>query len=395
MTPEQVETVVIGAGPFGLAAGAHLRDAGVEVRVLGEPMAYWERHMPAGMLLRSPCRASSIASPGDRWSLEAYEREIGRRVPRPIPRDVFIAYGRWYQDQALPDLDPRRVRSVRLAPGGFSVELSDGEQLAARRVVLATGLDGHAWRPPPFDALPEGAASHTADHQDLSPFAGRRVLVVGAGQSAIESAALVRECGADVQVLTHSPVHWLTRSARLRNRRVGNMLYAPHDIGPAGLSWLVGPAGFVRRLPTGVRMPLTARCIRPAASDWLITRMHGVTTVTGDAVAVRRTDGHVRVALRNGRELTADHVLLGTGFRPTVAGTGILAPELMHAIRSVQGYPELGPGFETSVPGLHLVGALATYSFGPVMRFVAGTWYTAPALARVVLRPTAPEAAVR
>jgi hypothetical protein len=42
----------------------------------------------------------------------------------------------------------------------------------------------------------------------------------------------------------------------------------------------------------------------------------------------------------------------------------------------------LGPGLESSVPGLHFMGAPAARSFGPIMRFVVGTWYSAPALAR-------------
>jgi hypothetical protein len=51
----------------------------------------------------------------------------------------------------------------------------------------------------------------------------------------------------------------------------------------------------------------------------------------------------------------------------------------------VGGYPVLRPGFESSIPGLHFAGTAATLSFGPVMRFVVGTWYAAPALARNIL----------
>ena len=54
----------------------------------------------------------------------------------------------------------------------------------------------------------------------------------------------------------------------------------------------------------------------------------------------------------------------------------------MADIRLAGGYPVLGAGLESSVPGLHFVGAPAAYSFGPVMRFVVGSWYAAPAIAR-------------
>jgi hypothetical protein len=75
-------------------------------------------------------------------------------------------------------------------------------------------------------------------------------------------------------------------------------------------------------------------------------------------------------------------VLLATGYRVDVALYDFLAPELLKRVRRVDGYPLLGPGFESSLPGLHFLGAPAARSFGPVCRFVSGTPYTARALAR-------------
>jgi cation diffusion facilitator CzcD-associated flavoprotein CzcO len=234
--------------------------------------------------------------------------------------------------------------------------------------------------------------SHTADHADLGAFRGRRLLVVGAGQSAIESAAIARDRGAEVQVLTRHPVHWLTRSARLHGaaRLVRGALYAPHDVGPAGLSWVVAAPGLVRRFPSGVRGPMTTRCIRPAASAWLAPRLADVPIVTAERVRdAAAVNGHVEVNVDDDHVLTADHVLLGTGFRPDLRDLGLLEPGLARAVRTIDGQPVLGPGFQTSVPGLHVAGALAAYSFGPMTRFVAGTWYTAPALTAAIRRADA------
>ena len=58
LTVELTDVVIIGAGPHGLAAAAHLRRAGVECRVFGDPLSFW-RTMPAGMLLRSNWTARS------------------------------------------------------------------------------------------------------------------------------------------------------------------------------------------------------------------------------------------------------------------------------------------------------------------------------------------------
>src|SRR6202012_956306 len=84
---------------------------------------------------------------------------------------------------------------------GFRVELADGEVVRASRVVVAVGLTGSAALPAELAALPAQLVSHTSDRTDLADFSGRRVVVLGAGQSALESAALLHEAGADVRLV--------------------------------------------------------------------------------------------------------------------------------------------------------------------------------------------------
>lgn len=49
-----------------------------------------------------------------------------------------------------------------------------------------------------------------------------------------------------------------------------------------------------------------------------------------------------------------------------------LSGGLLNHVRSVDGYPQLGFGLESSIPGLHFLGAPAAWSFGPLLRFVSG-----------------------
>ena len=65
---DDCEVVVIGAGPYGLSAAAHLKSTGVSVRVFGKPMDFWATKMPAGMLLRSPRAASNIFVAGTEFA---------------------------------------------------------------------------------------------------------------------------------------------------------------------------------------------------------------------------------------------------------------------------------------------------------------------------------------
>ncbi|MGC2325602.1 MAG: FAD-dependent monooxygenase, partial [Candidatus Sulfotelmatobacter sp.] len=112
---------VIGAGPYGLSSAAYLRAAGVETRVFGEPMSFWENQMPAGMCLRSNWGASHIADPKQALTLDEYVRQKGNHISKPIPLDRFVDYGRWYQEQAVPNLEKRHVTSVEIEPHGFKV----------------------------------------------------------------------------------------------------------------------------------------------------------------------------------------------------------------------------------------------------------------------------------
>ena len=71
---------IIGAGPYGLAAAAHLRARSVETRIFGEPMEFWKRHMPRGMFLRSSPSASNLDDPEGRLRLDRY-RALHRIAP--------------------------------------------------------------------------------------------------------------------------------------------------------------------------------------------------------------------------------------------------------------------------------------------------------------------------
>lgn len=376
----------MGAGPYGLAATAHLRRAGVDLRIFGEPMSFW-RTMPKGMLLRSNWTATCIAEPSGPLSLDAYMEATGQRFGRPVPLDRFIPYGEWVQREVAPDVDRRLVTRVEPNGAGFRLTLDDGDELLAARVVVAGGIAPFARRPPQLAAVPAQYATHASEHRDLSRFAGQRVLVVGGGQSALETAALLHEADADIEVVVRQDhVIWLNGGKYQRRLgRFAPMVYAPTDVGPMGLSRLVAVPDLFRRLPRAAQGPLAYRSIRPAAAAWLAPRLQGVPVRLGREVrSAQPTGGRLGVELDGGEALVVDHLIYGTGYRVDIGRYPFLAPELVRAIRQVDGYPVLRPGLESSVPGLHFLGAPAAWSFGPIMRFVSGTWYGCRALCRVI-----------
>lgn len=383
---------VIGAGPYGLAVASHLRAAGKEVRIFGRSMDFWDSQMPKGMLLRSPWSGSHIGDPVQALTLDRYEAFLGSTLERRLPREDFVRYGQWFQRQTLPDLDTRNIIRVERDGAGYRITLDDGEQLFSRHVVVATGIGSFGARPAPFASLPTELASHTSDrlNQDLGRFKGKRVAVIGAGQSAIESAALLQEAGAQVEVLMRQPqLRWLNSRPfieSLMDSKI-NPFQAPGKIGPIGINWLLEHPGLFTMMPRNLQDAMAYRAIRPAASGWLHSRTERVTLTTNRYVIdVQERGGKLRLRLNDGGERTVDHVLLGTGYKIDIARCAFLSSELLQEVHAVNGYPVLSGGFESSLAGLYFVGATAAYSFGPFFRFVAGTQYAARALSRHATR---------
>jgi hypothetical protein len=376
---------VIGAGPYGLAAVIHLRRAGVDAKVFGPAMSFW-RTMPKGMNLRSNWAASNIAEPKGELSLSAFERSAGVSIAEPIPLDRFIDYGLWVQDRAAPDLDGRTVRAVDRTQEHFRLTLEDGEAVSANRLVVACGIGCFAWRPAQFAGLPSELVSHTSEHDDPRSFAGGQVAIVGGGQSALEWAALLQEVGAEVEVFARSSrLAWI-RGMKKRLGPIGPVVYAPTDVGPLWYSRLVAAPDTFRRLPRRAQDRIAQRCIRPAGAGWLVPRLRDVSIHVGATVSRATPDGgKLTLDLSNGTRRRVDHLLLGTGYRVDFRRYSFLAPAILDRVRAVNGYPVLGSGLESSVAGLHFLGASASWSFGPIMRFVSGSWYSARSLTQHVV----------
>ena len=382
------DVAIIGAGPYGLAVAAHLRAANVSIRVFGEAMSFWRRNMPEGMKLRSPRVATHIADPLHRYRLDDYFAEAGLSLPGRLPVENFIDYGRWFQERVAPDLDARAVSQVVALDGGFRLVLDDGESFFAKRVVMATGLLNHEHRPAEFDGLPRALVSHSCEHTDSGRFRGRHVAVIGRGQSACESAALLREAGANVEVICRGGLLWNADPGRRGTLRktvralLGDALIPPSQVGPFPFSWLVEVPGMIRYLSEQSRDRLNTHCLRATADLSLRARLQDVPVNEGRRILSARRDGDgIELTLDNAKR-RVDHVLLATGYRIDVDRMKMLDPRLRSRMARYNGLPILSAGFESNVVGLHFVGSFAVASFGPLLRFIAGAGFAARQITR-------------
>jgi thioredoxin reductase len=381
------EVVVLGAGPYGLSAGMYLKSRNIDVRVFGEPMDFWANKMPKGMLLRSPREASNIAGPENAYTLDAYEAASGTKPVAPVPLETFVRYGRWFQQRLGSVVDHRTIQEVRRTSAGFCVTLQDGESIHSKRVVVAAGIGLFRRKPDVFREVPAQQVSHCYEGRKLAEFTGKRVAIIGAGQSALESAALLYEAGAQVEVIAKIPaLRWIGMHKWLHQLGpISTMLYSKYDVGPAGISRLVAYPGVVSHIPLSIKDKIRVRAVRAAGSRWLPPRLASVKISTGRFVRSARSLGsEIELKLDDDSERRVDHVLLGTGYDVDISKYNFLAPELVGSIRILNGYPDLSRGFASSVPGLHFVGATAARSFGPLLYFVAGTEYASRKLASYI-----------
>jgi thioredoxin reductase len=390
-----VDVAIVGAGPYGLSLGAHLSAAGVPYRQFGLPMQLWRDAMPTGMFLKSQGFASNLSDPAGRHTLRAFCQATGRDYADyglPVPLETFVAYGNWFQRAEVPHLEELMVRNVTSAVEHFELTLSDGSIALARTVVVATGVQHFAHVPGTLAALPNQVCTHTCAHDDLSVFAGREVAVVGAGQSALESAALLHESGATVTVLARTPALVWNGNPLPAGRSICRRLAEPEaTLGSGWATWFYSTQPqLYRRLPAARRVRTARIALGPAGAAWLRPRVEGkIRTHLGHSVRWAEGEpGGVRLGLwaRNGstRDITVDHVLAATGYRTDLDRLSFLDASLRAAVRTLASSPAVGADFQSSVPGLYFIGPAVAPTFGPVMRFVCGSDFAARTVARAL-----------
>jgi NADPH-dependent 2,4-dienoyl-CoA reductase/sulfur reductase-like enzyme len=143
-----------------------------------------------------------------------------------------------------------------------------------------------------------------------------------------------------------------------------------------------------RRLPQNTRVYRARTALGPAGACWLRSRVEGQFPVlVGHGVtSAEPKDGRVRLGITvaggASRELEADHVIVGTGYRPDLSRLSFLPQEIRSGLRTVGGSPVVGRDYQSPVGGLFFIGPVVAPTFGPVMRFVFGTWHAAPVVAR-------------
>jgi thioredoxin reductase len=395
-----LEAAIIGAGPYGLSVAAHFRQRGMAFRIFGRPMDSWLAHMPKGMMLKSDGFASDIYDPESAFTLRQFCAEQGIEYADtgvPVRLETFTAYGLAFRERMVPELEDRLVAKVERVPGGFLLQLEDGETVQARKVVLAIGITHFAYVPESLAHLPAEVLSHSARHHELEPFRGRDVVVIGGGSSAMDLAGLLHESGAQVQLVSRRQELKFHSQPTGKPRSLWQQIRHPQSgLGPGMRSrfFANSPLAF-HYLPERIRVEAVRRTLGPSGG-WFIrdkvigkVPLHLGCTPQGAQVQNGRVHLSVRAADSSERKMAADHVIAATGYRVNLDRLKFLSSEIRSRLKTVQGSPMLSSSFESSVPGIYFVGVAAANSFGPVMRFAFGAGFAAQRVTQTVARALA------
>ena len=389
--PHVSDVAIIGAGPYGLSLAAHLAATPLTFRIFGKPMQSWQDHMPRGMKLKSEGFASSLYDPASSYPLSRYCHENNlpyADVGSPVPLETFVAYGQEFQRRLVSQLEPTDITSLGRSVNGFTLTTASGETLEARTVVLAVGIAHFPYIPPALTDIPPQYISHTFDHSDLSAFNGRKVAVLGAGASAIDTAALLADAGANVTILTRRPrIAFHTQGSEPRPL-LERLKYPRSGLGVGWKSWLCSnfPLLF-HSLPLKLRIRAVERHLGPAPGWFVREKVEGRIPIHFNTTlqTVTTENNQLQLAFTGGT-LPVDHIIAGTGFRPSISRLKFLEPSLLSAIKTVEDAPILSRSFESSVPNLYFIGLASAFDFGPLTRFACGAEFTAKHLTRHLAR---------
>jgi thioredoxin reductase len=302
---ERVAAVVIGAGPAGLATGAELGRRGVPYVVLerGDELAYCWANLYDSLTLHTGKHMSVL--PGMRFP---------RSTPLFPPRLHFVEYLRRYaRERRVSVTTNAAVRRARRVGRGWQVETSAGP-IEAGAVIVATGIISE----PRIPAIAgrerfRGRVMHSVEYRRPAGFEGRRVLVVGVGNSGGEIGSELARAGAKVTVAVRSGANVVPLS--IAGVPIQYLAYLLRKL-PRGAQQRV--AETVRRLSEKRRGP--SPLPRPAHGPLDGIPLIGfnlIDAIREELVVVRPgldafTETGVRFA--DGTEEPFDDVLLATGF---------------------------------------------------------------------------------
>ncbi|WP_409300438.1 NAD(P)-binding domain-containing protein [Peribacillus sp. SCS-155] len=357
-----LDVIIIGSGPFGISLAAHAVSNNLQYKIFGYPMDFWKNTMPQDMFIRTPHDFVSFSDAKDELTIHKFSDETGVQLVTPLPRPIFVQYASWFAEKAGITFTTELVTSVSYKKGVYKVISETGDIHQGKNVIVATGVQHYKHLPDFLRGFPEHLVSHTTGYTDFSQFKGKKVVVLGSGQSAWEAAGLLHKDGAYVELVY---------------RRYG----ANYAGGVADEIELRDLGEVFYTLPTEMKKQAWGQSPGSVA-HFLKPYVDGLVPETGNVqvTSVKEMGDTVELSLSDGTVRHVDHLIAATGFHINMDNSPFFKNDILSLIEREEGYtqfPKLNESFESSVPGLYFAGPLSSHSHGPTFRFILGLRKTA------------------
>ncbi|UPM56131.1 NAD(P)-binding domain-containing protein [Gottfriedia acidiceleris] len=353
-----LDVIIIGSGPFGISIAAHTIGSNLDYKLFGYPMDFWRNKMPQDMFIRTPHEFVSFSDPKDELTVQQFSLETGIELVTPLPRPIFVEYANWFAQKAGIEFTTELITKVEHKKDYYEVTSESGERYLTKNVIVATGVEHYKHLPNILKEFPSNLVSHTSGYTSFAQFKGKKVVVLGSGQSAWEAAGLLHREGADIELVyrKEGPNYAGSRENEIALRDVGDVFYnLPIEDKKEG--WGQSPG---------------------SVAHFLKPYVEGIVPQTG-GVSVDRieqlNDDELRIYLSNGAEKTVNHIIAATGFHINLDKAPFFDHKILSAIEREEGFnqfPKLSESFESSLPGLYFAGPLSSHSHGPTFRFILG-----------------------
>jgi FAD-dependent urate hydroxylase len=355
-----LDLAIVGAGPYGISLGAHATKVGLSNKVFGIPMDFWQSNMPPNMFIRTLLEYTNLSDPDNLFTLNRFQNESGLDLSYPLPRTVFVNYGKWFIGKTDISIERVLINKIIKDRGYFVLETENKSFVDAKNVIIAVGLTNSQYIPSDLANLPKEFLSHTGDYTGFDQFRNQHVAVIGGGQSAWEASALLHQANARVDLIYRRP-------QRLEPDQ--NMNAKQKEIADEFFYYSKEKKIEVRK-----------QFERPTVSDFLVPLVEGKVTQRSNSYIIKTTltkENKIQILLNDYTTLLVNHIIAATGYRFNPHNLSFLE-SIIHEIECTEGSdPIVDENFQSTVQHLYFAGPATASCHGPAFRFISGVKRTA------------------
>lgn len=369
----QTKILIIGAGPYGVAIGLELQRLNIPFIVAGQPFSLWFNHTLDNMAIRSDWHSSEIFTHDRRFDVLQYIRQQypddwQQLTSDRLPVGIFRNYLRHVLTQLPFEIHNELVENVEQTEQGFSSTLQSGATIESEAVIVATGIERHRYLPQSLAQLDSSKVLHGWHANSYSSWGGKKLLVVGAGQSAAEAVVLLKK---------RNRVTWVARQAPIYYSE-------PLDLPVPIFNFVLKVSPWFYYLPRTLKKIFGKKYVIPTITPDLRPELE-----SPEVTALVEDVDHMGLEMRAGKIYSSslnayfDAVVAATGYRYNIDNLTFLDSGLRSQVQHREGTPDIDNQFRTSVPNLFMVGGMAEPSYGPAQRFMMGALHASSRMGRV------------